>query len=123
MRQIGIRRDEGLAYRAGDSLGIWPVNDPRVVEEVARLTGKPPEDLADLDVTRPSAALLDFVGRHSRETGLTADWCWGRQTADVLRAFPVRAEPVRVAQPPPAPAAAGQYSISSAPEAHPTRCS
>ncbi|GAB3458823.1 bifunctional nitrate reductase/sulfite reductase flavoprotein subunit alpha [Kineococcus endophyticus] len=118
VRQIGIHRDEGLAYRAGDSLGIWPVNDPRVVEEVARLTGNAPEDLAELDVTRPSAALLDFVGRHSREPGLTADWCWGRQTVDVLRAFPVRAEPLewrnllRPLQP-------RQYSISSAPEAHP----
>ncbi len=122
MRQIGFARDERLVYRAGDSLGVWPVNDPRVVEEVARLTGNAPEDLAELDVTRPSAALLDFVGRHSREPGLTADWCWGRQTVDVLRAFPVRAEPLewrnllRPLQP-------RQYSISSAPEAHPTRCS
>jgi sulfite reductase alpha subunit-like flavoprotein len=118
VRQFGIARDEGLEYRAGDALGVWPVNDPRVVEEVARLTGNAPEDLADLDVTRPSPELLSFVGRHSREPGLSAQWCWGRQTADVLRAFPVKAEPVewrnllKPLQP-------RQYSISSAPEAHP----
>ncbi len=118
VRQVGFARDEELAYQAGDSLGVWPVNDPLVVREVAGLTGLEPEVLRELDLTRPSPDLVRFVARHSRKEGLTPQWCWGRQTADVLQAFPVRAEPaewlglLKPLQP-------RQYSISSAPEAHP----
>ncbi|PRY11818.1 bifunctional nitrate reductase/sulfite reductase flavoprotein subunit alpha [Kineococcus rhizosphaerae] len=118
VRQIGFARVAGLEHQAGDSLGVWPVNDPAVVQEVARRTGLDVEELRDLDVTRPSADLLRFVGRHSRQEGLDADRCRGLQTADVLRQFPVRAEPAewRTLFKPLRPR---QYSISSAPEAHP----
>jgi len=118
VRQFGFARDGGLEYQVGDSLGVWPVNDPAVVAAVAARTGVEPEVLRDLDITRPSPDLVRFVGRHSRREGLTADWCWNRQTLDVLEAFPVTAEPaewrnlLKPLQP-------RQYSISSAPEVHP----
>ncbi|NYD24179.1 bifunctional nitrate reductase/sulfite reductase flavoprotein subunit alpha [Kineococcus aurantiacus] len=118
VRLFGFARDAGLEHEVGDSLGVWPVNDPAVVEEVASLTGLDAGELRDLDVTRPSPDLLRFVARHSRQEGLTPQWCRGRQTADVLRHFPVGAEPaewrnlLKPLQP-------RQYSISSAPEVNP----
>ncbi|WP_432511786.1 molybdopterin-dependent oxidoreductase [Kineococcus sp. SYSU DK001] len=118
VRLVGLSRDEGLDYQAGDSLGVWPVNDPRLVAEIASLTGLEPDELAGFDLTRPTADLLGFVGRHSRAGTPTAQWCQGRQTVDVLRHFPVAAGPaewrnlLKPLQP-------RQYSISSAPQAHP----
>ncbi|WP_432541370.1 molybdopterin-dependent oxidoreductase [Kineococcus sp. SYSU DK002] len=118
VRLVGLSRDERLDYQAGDSLGVWPVHDPRLVQEVASLTGLEPEELAGLDLTRPTADLLGFVGRHSRAGAPTPQWCRGRQTVDVLRHFPVAAGPaewrnlLKPLQP-------RQYSISSAPQAHP----
>ena len=128
VRQLGFARDGGLEHRAGDSLGVWPENDPAVVAEFAAATGVDPEALAPLDLTRPAPDLLRFVAQRSREEGLahllaegpsrTAEWLWGRQTLDVLRRFPAQADPaewlnlLKPLQP-------RQYSISSAPEAHP----
>ncbi|MGI4894237.1 MAG: diflavin oxidoreductase, partial [Janthinobacterium lividum] len=125
-------------------LGVWPVNDPSVVDSFLALTGidaREPTDLPDgtnvdwrtaatdhLEIVRPSPDLLRFVASRTRDdelarvlSGAPADvarWSYGRQTADVLAQFAVRAEPaewrnlLRPLQP-------RQYSISSAPEAHP----
>ncbi|MFD0483419.1 molybdopterin-dependent oxidoreductase [Kineococcus sp. GCM10028916] len=128
VRQIGFACDDGLEHHAGDSLGVWPENDPVVLAEVADATGVDPAELAALDVTRPSPGLLRFVAQRSRREGLsriladgpsrTAEWAHGRQLLDVLREFPAHAEPaewlnlLKPLQP-------RQYSISSAPEAHP----
>lgn len=128
VRQIGLARDGGLEHHAGDSLGVWPENDPAVVEAFAAATGVDPAALTALDLTRPAPDLLRFVAQRSREEGLarvlaegparTAEWARERQTLDVLRQFPAHAEPaewlnlLKPLQP-------RQYSISSAPEAHP----
>ena len=143
VRQFGFARDAGLAYEAGDSLGVWPVNDPRVVTEFLARAGLDPaagtgvgDEVLDwataasrhLDVTRASPELLRFVAGRSREEGLakvlergagaTAEFLHGMQLVDVLRRFPVNADPaewrnlLKPLQP-------RQYSISSAPQAHP----
>ncbi|MFJ9517875.1 molybdopterin-dependent oxidoreductase [Kitasatospora sp. NPDC101801] len=134
-----------LAYEAGDALGVWPANGAGLVAEWLALTGLDPEEsvtLPDgvalplgealrtrLDIARITPDLLRFVAERTGDRGLKrllrpdnkgelAKWSWGRQAADLIGAFPVRA-------------AAGEwagilkrlqprlYSISSSPLAHP----
>ncbi|GGS97036.1 bifunctional reductase [Streptomyces tanashiensis] len=138
-------RDGELAYEAGDALGVWPVNGAGLVAEWLALTGLDPAgpvDLGDgtplpfeealrsrLDISRISPELLRFLaartGSHELKRLLRPDnkealakWSWGRQAADVVAAFPVRASAAEWT------AALGRlrprlYSISSSPLAHP----
>ncbi|MEU4269587.1 bifunctional nitrate reductase/sulfite reductase flavoprotein subunit alpha [Streptomyces sp. NPDC026092] len=134
-----------LAYEAGDALGVWPANGAPLVAEWLALTGLDPDEPVDLgddiplpfeealrtrlDIARITTDLLRFVtertGNHDLKRLLRTDnkdalaqWSWGRQAADVIAAFPVRAS---------APEWAGVlkrlqprlYSISSSPLAHP----
>ncbi|RMI43378.1 bifunctional nitrate reductase/sulfite reductase flavoprotein subunit alpha [Streptomyces triticirhizae] len=134
-----------LAYEAGDSLGVWPVNGEPLVEEWLALTGLGPEEPVDLgdgapvpfrealrgrlDITRLTTDLLRFVADRTGSRELRrllrpdnkdalARWSWGRQAADVVAGFPVRASAeewagvLRPLQP-------RLYSISSSPLAHP----
>nr|WP_237550766.1 bifunctional nitrate reductase/sulfite reductase flavoprotein subunit alpha [Streptomyces sp. SID8354] len=138
-------RDGELAYDAGDALGVWPVNGAGLVTEWLALTGLDPDEpveLADgtrlpfeealrtrLDITRLTADLLAFVADRTGSQDLRrllrpdnkdalAQWSWGRQAADVLAEFPVRASAaewtavLKRLQP-------RLYSISSSPLAHP----
>ncbi|GGU96112.1 bifunctional reductase [Streptomyces albospinus] len=139
-------RDGELAYDAGDALGVWPVNGTGLVSEWLALTGLDPDEpviLGDnaripleealrtrLDITRITTDLLKFVaertGSHDLKRLLRPDnkdalaqWSWGRQAADVVAAFPVRASAtdwtavLKRLQP-------RLYSISSSPLAHPS---
>ncbi|MEW5356574.1 molybdopterin-dependent oxidoreductase [Streptomyces sp. 16-176A] len=138
-------RDGELAYEAGDALGVWPVNGNGLVAEWLALTGLDPDepvDLADgpplpleealrtrLDISRVTTDLLRFVTERTGDHGLKrllrpdnkdalAQWSWGRQAADVVAEFPVRASAAEWAgvlkrlQP-------RLYSISSSPLARP----
>ncbi|ARF52907.1 bifunctional nitrate reductase/sulfite reductase flavoprotein subunit alpha [Streptomyces gilvosporeus] len=138
-------RDGELAYEAGDALGVWPANGSGLVAEWLALTGLDCDegvDLGDgaslpleealrtrLDITRITTDLLKFVadrtGSHDLKRLLRPDnkdalaqWSWGRQAADVVAAFPVRASAaewtavLKRLQP-------RLYSISSSPLAHP----
>ncbi|NAZ76863.1 reductase, partial [Kineococcus sp. T13] len=144
VRQVGLHRDGGLEHAAGDSLGVWPVNDPAVVDAWLALTGidadattRAPDGTEvdwrtaatrHLEIVRPTPDLLRFVASRSREEGLArllaagprelARFTGGRQSLDVLAQFPARAEPAewRAVLKPLQPR---QYSISSAPQAHP----
>ncbi|WP_051845127.1 bifunctional nitrate reductase/sulfite reductase flavoprotein subunit alpha [Streptomyces globisporus] len=134
-----------LAYEAGDALGVWPVNGAGLVAEWLALTGLDPAgpvDLGDgtplpfeealrtrLDVSRITTGLLRFLAARTGSQELKrllrpdnkealAKWSWGRQAADVVAAFPVRASAAEWAD------ALGRlrprlYSISSSPLAHP----
>ncbi|MFB7450153.1 molybdopterin-dependent oxidoreductase [Streptomyces sp. NPDC056194] len=137
-------RDGELAYEAGDALGVWPVNGAGLVAEWLALTGLDPAgpvDLGDgplpfeealrtrLDISRISSELLRFLAARTGSQELKrllrpdnkealAKWSWGRQAADVVAAFPVRAPAAEWAD------ALGRlrprlYSISSSPLAHP----
>ncbi|MGB9090816.1 MAG: molybdopterin dinucleotide binding domain-containing protein, partial [Pseudomonas farsensis] len=129
----------GLTYQPGDALGVWPRNCPALVDEVlalmqldgatqVQLKGQPPMTLAyalarHLDITRVTPAQLDVFSQTSAdlaglEPGELKAWLWGRQLADVLRAFPQRLaldtwlDLLKPLQP-------RLYSISSSPAAHP----
>ncbi|MYW47322.1 reductase, partial [Streptomyces sp. SID161] len=137
-----------LAYEPGDALGVWPVNGAGLVAEWLALTGLDPDDPVELDggaplpleealrtrldISRITTGLLRFVSERTGSVELRrllrtdnpdnkdglARWSWGRQAADVVAAFPVRASAaewtsvLRPLQP-------RLYSISSSPLAHP----
>ncbi|QTD96565.1 bifunctional nitrate reductase/sulfite reductase flavoprotein subunit alpha [Streptomyces cyanogenus] len=134
-----------LAYDAGDALGVWPANSAGLVAEWLALTGLDPGEPVDLgdgtplpfeealrtrlDISRITTDLLRFVtertGSHDLKRLLRPDnkdalaqWSWGKQAADVVAAYPVRALAADWAgvlkrlQP-------RLYSISSSPLAHP----
>ncbi|GAA1984923.1 bifunctional nitrate reductase/sulfite reductase flavoprotein subunit alpha [Kitasatospora viridis] len=119
VRQFSFATGGGeLAYRAGDALGVWPVNSPELVKEwlsVTELGGGEPvtvggeatsfaEALAGrLEIARITPELLRFVAERSGDRELRrllrsdnkdelAKWSWGRQAVDVVAALPVRAE-------------------------------
>ncbi|MFJ7961009.1 molybdopterin-dependent oxidoreductase [Streptomyces sp. NPDC096319] len=132
-----------LAYEAGDALGVWPVNHAALVAEWLALTGLDPDEPVDsddplplaealrtrFDITRLTPDLLRFLAERGGSPDLRrllrpgnkdelAKWSWGRQMADVMDAFPVRASAaewtgvLKRLQP-------RLYSISSSPLAHP----
>jgi sulfite reductase (NADPH) flavoprotein alpha-component len=106
----------GLTYEAGDSLGVFPSNDPALVDLVLAelgFTGR--EDMATPDgtpvtmrealskhflLTHPSKPFLQAVAeKHSSGAPLTAlldpaataeleKFLWGRDVLDVLQEFP-----------------------------------
>ncbi|MGV9269135.1 molybdopterin-dependent oxidoreductase [Kitasatospora sp. NPDC003701] len=146
VRQFALDTRGGeLAYEAGDALGVWPANGSGLVAEWLALTGLDPEEnvcLPDsgdiplvealrtrLDIARITPDLLGFVAERTGDRSLKrllrpdnkgelAKWSWGRQAADVVGAFPVRASAAEWAavlkrlQP-------RLYSVSSSPLAHP----
>ncbi|MFJ4324485.1 molybdopterin-dependent oxidoreductase [Streptomyces tricolor] len=134
-----------LAYDAGDALGVWPANSAGLVAEWLALTGCDPDEPVDLgsgaplpleealrtrlDISRITTDLLRFVTERTGSRDLKrllrpdnkdalAQWSWGRQAADVLAEFRVRAGAgdwtgvLKRLQP-------RLYSISSSPLAHP----
>ncbi|MCO6055355.1 sulfite reductase subunit alpha [Pseudomonas sp. MOB-449] len=117
-RQIVLDlKGSGLRYQAGDALGVWPSNCPALVTEVLAaldLDGQQTVDVKDqgamplanalgrhFEIARITPDLLRFVAERSGSAELARllepankaeldDWLWGRQLADLLRAFLVR---------------------------------
>ena len=116
VRQFTFDTSGLLDYRAGDALGVWPVNCAALVGEwlaVTGLAGDTPVELdkigtvplataltRHLDITRVTSGLLRFVAERSGsghlKTLLRADnkgelakWTWGRQAVDVLAEHPI----------------------------------
>lgn len=125
---------DALAYRAGDALGIWPVNSGAVIEEFCARTGVQ-RDAAELDrkdLTRITPELLRFVADRCEvsdelraildEPTTFASWTWGRQLLDLLAAHPVEAEPAEW-EALLRPLTPRLYSISSSPREDPDRVS
>ncbi|TVV76023.1 bifunctional nitrate reductase/sulfite reductase flavoprotein subunit alpha [Sphingomonas solaris] len=115
VRQFGFAiADTGFDYAAGDSLGVWPVNCPLLVDEILGLLALP----ADAPVTLKEAGTLplaEVLTRHRDIARLTRNflellaekrpdagfaplldparkpeferWTYGRQIADVLREY------------------------------------
>ncbi|ANB03449.1 assimilatory sulfite reductase (NADPH) flavoprotein subunit [Ectothiorhodospira sp. BSL-9] len=102
----------GLSYQPGDSLGVWPSHDPRLVEEILERTGLDGDKAVEYGgEARPLAQWLTsrleltqvarpFVERYAELGGVTklvelledrdafAAWCRTRQVVDVIEEFP-----------------------------------
>jgi sulfite reductase (NADPH) flavoprotein alpha-component len=116
--------DEVPPYKPGDSLDLYPQNDPDYVDallQAARLSNGDlrQELIAERDVTTLSLKTLEkyaaILGRGD-VTGQAVTWITGRQLIDLLEAFPtsLTAEQLRELTRPLAPRA---YSIASSRQA------
>lgn len=141
VRQFGFDLSGlGLTYEAGDALGVFPLNDDRMVEQWLAATGLTADRTievggedrrladslrSDLDITRITPDLLRFVADRNSDPLLAkllrrdnknelARFLWGRQAVDLLRQFPVRADLVEW-QTVLKPLQPRLYSISSSP--------
>lgn len=113
VRQYGFDlAGRNFAYRAGDSLGVWPVNCPALADEVLDLLALPADApvtvreagemlLAEAlvrqwDIAKPTRNLLELLAERAPHVGFAPlldparksdldSWLWGRQIADVLR--------------------------------------
>ncbi|MFD4369290.1 molybdopterin-dependent oxidoreductase [Rhodococcus sp. NPDC058521] len=146
VRQFGFElTDERFTYEAGDALGVWPENSEHVVDEWLTATGLSADtvvsasELPDmslrealrtkLEMVKISPELLRFVQDRAQDAELARllrpqnktalqQWMWGRQAADVISEFGVRASAeewlsvLKRLQP-------RLYSISSSPKVDP----
>lgn len=147
VRQFGFDLgDSGIAYEAGDALGVWPKNCPDYVFELEQALNfnaavpvvvdtheKPLHQalLENYEICRPSLEALNFIAQRSNSSELKKlldaehkaelqEWLYGRQLADILQEFPIRAGvdeflPLLKRMQP------RLYSIASSSKAQPTR--
>lgn len=137
-----LLEDGGLSWLPGDSLGLWPHNDRRLVDEIIERAGLDTETLVERGgeslpvhewlerrleltvLTRPFIEAWAEISDQACLSQLLEDrdafeqWVVGRQVADVLAEFPVRcaAETLIGALRGIAPRL---YSIASSPLVHP----
>jgi sulfite reductase (NADPH) flavoprotein alpha-component len=89
------------AYEPGDSLELFPENDPALVDEILKATGLTGDEglgrklIAERDITTLSVPTIErFAGLtgHAGAAALVAEgargWTEGRQLVDLLAAFP-----------------------------------
>lgn len=118
VRQFGFDLgDSGMTYEAGDALGVWPQNCPKLVTELELALGlnedapvivdaheRPLRQalLRDFEICRPSNEALAFIAERSGSKDLQRlllpdnktelqQWLYGRQLVDIIKEFPVRA--------------------------------
>jgi NADPH-dependent sulfite reductase flavoprotein alpha-component len=107
VRRFTFDVGEGFDYAAGDSLGVWPVNCPLLVDEWLTVTGLDPGQIVEgdipladallrhFDITRITPDLLRFVAERAHDASLKtllrqdnkgelAKYTWGRQAIDVI---------------------------------------
>ncbi|WP_439033012.1 molybdopterin-dependent oxidoreductase [Gordonia terrae] len=141
VRNFGFRLPtDTLTYQAGDALGVWPHNDPALVDEFLTRTGLDSDALVTvggdamplhtalrerLEFARVTPDLARFIGDRTGSGDLKTlaapgnrqqfnDWSWGRQSVDILADHPVTAgveEWMQVLK----PIVPRSYSISSSP--------
>jgi sulfite reductase (NADPH) flavoprotein alpha-component len=114
----------GLAYQPGDSLDLYPENDPAEVDELLAVTGLSgdgalrDELVRSRDITTLSLKTLDsYVSATSHPdakalNGHAREWIAGRQLIDLVKSFPaaLNSDQLRAITRPLAPRA---YSIAS----------
>jgi sulfite reductase (NADPH) flavoprotein alpha-component len=117
----------GPAYKPGDSLDLFPENDPDYVEDLLKAAGLVADDglrhelITARDVTTLSLkALENYVAATGHEaakallqSGKAREWIAGRQLIDLIETFPatIAADTLRAITRPLAPRA---YSVASA---------
>ncbi len=94
--------DGAPAYEPGDSLEIFPENDPQLVEEILRATGLSADEglrqalLAERDITTLSATTVERFAKATGhadarkfvESGEVKAWIEGRHLIDLIERFP-----------------------------------
>ncbi|GLS46227.1 diflavin oxidoreductase [Methylobacterium brachythecii] len=94
--------DGAPAYEPGDSLEIYPENDPQLVEEILKATGLTDNEalrkslLAERDITTLSAATVERFAKATGhadaqkfiESGEVKAWIEGRHLIDLIEAYP-----------------------------------
>ncbi|WP_455959418.1 diflavin oxidoreductase [Methylorubrum aminovorans] len=94
--------DGAPAYEPGDSLEIFPENDPQLVEEILRATGLSGDEglrkalLAERDITTLSATTVERFAKATGhtdaqkfvESGEVKAWIEGRHLIDLIERFP-----------------------------------
>lgn len=134
--------DSGIVYRAGDSVGVHPVNDPRLVDAVLARLGVDadvvvPEHVhpvgllltEHLELRVPSGALQALVAARTSDPQVRAileggdsaaltGWLYGRDVLDLLALADLGADEVI---PTLRPLQHRDYSIASSPLVHPDR--
>lgn len=133
-----------FSYEAGDAMGVWPTNCPKMVDGVIAALGLSSSVTVAIgdkefaleealsghyEIARITPELLEFLADHSDAEELAEllhaerkderkKWLWGRQVIDLLEAFPVRisAQEFLALLKPLQPRL---YSISSSPKLHP----
>lgn len=107
----------GMAYEAGDALGVWPTNCPKVVGDMLAALKLPPSSTVNIkdrgeltlaealskhyEIARITPEMLQFVLEHSGNQNLEAllkdgneaslkKWLWGRQIIDLVQEFPIQ---------------------------------
>ena len=136
--------DRGLAYTAGDALGVWPTNAPGLVDDIlstlelsaaipVSVPSKGTIPLGDAllrhyEIAKTTPEMLRFVAERANSTLLVdlmleerrserADWLWGRQFIDLLHGFPIKAGAAELLATL-KPMQPRLYSISSSPLVH-----
>lgn len=114
--------DSGLEWLPGDSLGLWPTNDPRLVDEIIEVTGidaghgvrRGEETLPAsewlsrrLELTQLARPFLDAWAALSDnaelrnllgDRGAFSEWVASRQVIDVLRDYPAKVEAAQLVE-------------------------
>ncbi|GJE56788.1 MULTISPECIES: diflavin oxidoreductase [Methylobacterium] len=94
--------DGAPAYEPGDSLEIYPENDPQLVEEILSATGLTGDEalrkalLSERDITTLSAATVERFAKATGhtdaqkfiESGEVKAWLEGRHLIDLIEAYP-----------------------------------
>ncbi|WP_419223547.1 molybdopterin-dependent oxidoreductase [Gordonia sp. CPCC 206044] len=142
VRNVGFHLPaDSLRYCTGDALGVWPRNNPALIDEWLTVTGLDGDEVVHLpdagDMTlrralrerlefaRVNPDLVRFIADRTGDDDLRglvaagnkdqfAEWSWGRQSVDVLAAHPLKASAadwVAMMK----PLAPRSYSISSSP--------
>ncbi|WP_243652763.1 bifunctional nitrate reductase/sulfite reductase flavoprotein subunit alpha [Novosphingobium sp. PhB165] len=144
VRQLGFDlAGRDFAYKAGDSLGVWPVNCPTLAAEILNvldLSAEAPVAVKQVgemalfdalvrhwDIARLNRNILELIAERRPDASfaplLDPDrkpefdrWLWGRQIADVLHETGVRLSPGDLGQVM-RPLQPRFYSIASSPHA------
>lgn len=133
-------KESGLSYEAGDALGMYPVNDPELIEEFLEIlpfdgTEKITEDenlkssmLFTYEIKNLTIPVLKEWATRSASPDLLAiiedkaamaDFMWGRDIIDLQKHYPLTFESPSDFLSVLKKLAPRLYSISSSPKAHP----
>lgn len=109
-----------LTYKAGDALGVWPLNSNTLIDEWLDVTGLDGGEIVNapggddmplrralrerLEFAKVTPDFMRFVADRSGSAHLHSlaaagnkqeleAWTWGRQSVDVLTEYPVKADP------------------------------